>query len=100
MNFTLNDFLFIAFGLGFIINYLLPSWQFQWKEAVVNLCITVTVWYVTQYLITQTPQTIWGQVLYVCGCIAFGFHPIAVYRAVTTAGLDKIKNLINKKGSE
>lgn len=98
---TLNDLVWLGYGLGVAVNILMPDWHFKWKDVLSNFLIVLVAWFITEFYSAYIPEpkTVIGSVLYIfLFCIAFSFNPLFVYRIITSVGLNIIKARAEKEG--
>lgn len=97
MNFSLNEILWLALGIGIILNWAIDGWHWNIKEVIANILIIGLAWVITEYLITITPQAIWGQVVYVIVACAIAWSPVEIFKAIKSGGKDSVISWFNNR---
>jgi hypothetical protein len=97
MELPLNYLLPICWVVGLVVNWAVPTWQFNLKNTVANFFVMLLAFIVTQWFITATPHAVYWKVVYVVFAVAFCAAPIDLYQLIVTAGKQYYTDYIKSK---
>lgn len=91
---TFNEYIWICYIAGTIINALAKDWHFDLRQTIGNFVVALLAWVTTQIFIINEPQTVSQKIAYALCCVAFGFAPLQVYKWIAEGGLKRIWNWV------